>query len=49
MIKTARRNSLATSPKLQELLDKKKWLVKEGRYADAIRINHMIEGEKKKI
>lgn len=49
MVKSARRHSVVTSPKLVELLERKKWLVKDGRYSDAIKVNYMIEGEKKKI
>ena len=49
MVKSARRHSIITSSKLRELLEKKKWLVKEGKYADAIKINYLIEEEKKKI
>ena len=49
MVRSARRNSLITSPTLRELLEKKKWLVKEGKYAEAIKINYLIEAEKRKI
>lgn len=48
-MQTARRNSLITSTKLRELVEKKKWLVKEGKFSDAIQINYLIEGERKKI
>lgn len=48
-MQTARRNSLVTSTKLRELVEKKKWLVKEGKFSDAIQINYLIDGERKKI
>ena len=37
------------SPRLNELSEKKKWLVKDGNYAKAIRINEMINNEKKRL
>lgn len=49
MIENGRKNLIITSPKLRELSERKKWLVKDGNYHDAIRINHQIEQEKRRL
>lgn len=45
----ARKTAIITSPKLKQLEDKKKWLIKDRRYSNALRVNEMIKQEKGKL
>lgn len=44
-----RRNSVITSPWLRELLEKKKWLIRDKQFDEAIKVSNEINREKVKI
>ena len=46
---STRRNANLNSSKLRELSEKKKFLVREGRYNKAIKLNMEIENERKRL
>ena len=38
-----------TSPKLRELSEKKKWLIKDGNYHRALEVNNQLQSEVKRL
>lgn len=48
-IAKSRRHSVLTSPRINELLDRKRWLIKDKRYDNAIEVSQQISRERARI
>jgi hypothetical protein len=48
-IAKVRKNNVITSPRLRELVERRKWLIQDKKYDNAIEVNNEISREREKL